>query len=70
MEKRYFWVLWENGDGRHLMRYRNQRDQFAAIVNTWGGKAIPATHPEVRRIQRRIAAGEVVEFPVKIEDTI
>lgn len=59
MKKRYFWAY----DGDQLFRFRSRIER-----EKWGHDKtfVSATHPEVRRIQRRMAAGEQITFPVEV----
>ncbi len=74
MKKRYFWALGfdRTGGKTLLVRLRNKQErQFwleshqGLWPHTW--LSIHAAHPEVRRIQRRMAAGEQITFPVEID---
>ncbi len=74
MKKRYFWALWRSEDGLFVSSFRSNQDRqdfLAGCLKTPGIKVsygIVASHPEVRRLQRRLAQGEQIMFPHKIED--
>lgn len=66
MRKQYFWVIREI-DVKWLTRFRSEADRRYWLEDFHlTARAIPGTHPEVRRIKRRLAAGEQITFPVEI----
>ena len=72
MKKRYFWAK-RTDRSPHLQtetvfihRFRSIGERAAWLTDGDWVDALPATDPEVRRIQRRIAAGEEVTFPVEV----
>lgn len=76
MRKRFFWarcLMRNNGspDIELIHRFRHM-DEARTWVETMEvtekdfAELIPATHPEVRRIQRRMAQGEELNFPMEI----
>jgi len=74
MRKQWFWGL-HNKDGlenicgpRFIHRFRTDRDRAEWLNGMHRQrKDLLGCDPEVRRIKRRIAAGEVVTFPVEID---
>ena len=70
MKKRYFWALTQIGDHKKIYRFRSAADRRKWSQAKVGLVApttfIKANHPEVRRVQRQLDAGEVVTFPVEI----
>lgn len=75
MQKRFVWIKgWrtnnEGIDFAYIHRCRSLKDfeeqNKDHKLGLWWCKSIPATDPEVRRIQRRLAAGEQITFPVEI----
>ncbi len=80
MRKQYFWAIQKNHDEGTclIMRFRTEGerdswvDNFAFAPVIVGIKdverhPVAGTDPEVRRIKRRIAAGEAIQFPVEID---
>ena len=68
MQKRFFWAAQDIGIFQcliHRFRTEKERDDFVSQDRGTFG-SLKATDPEVRRIQRRIAAGEDVQFPVEV----
>lgn len=72
MKKHYFWALWRSPDGLFLVRFRSdkERQEWMKDMKKTNPKhiwyPIIAAHPEVRRIQRRMAQGEEITFPVEV----
>jgi hypothetical protein len=76
MEKRFFWAAQKAQDKILVIRFRSEAERMGWIQNGtdmvgWGIPPIyrivlNATDPEVRRIQRRMAQGEQITFPVEI----
>jgi hypothetical protein len=70
MKKRYFWGQQENLIYR--FRTEDERNQWYRDERVnWQNPLchlLPASHPEVRRLNRRMAAGETLTFPVTIGD--
>ena len=70
MQKRYFWAIWETKGGALLYRFRNEdyrRTWFASCQPTnYIIRYVTGNDPEVRRIQRRIARGENIQFPTEV----
>lgn len=66
MKKRYFWgaIFSERGTTLYRFRTMDERNKWESFHLE--GEVLQATDPEVRRIQRRIAAGEEVSFPVEV----
>ena len=71
MRKRYFWAFQEINEVKYLWRFRSVDDRrkwFASRQPTNYPIEYPnGSHPEVRRINRRIAAGESITFPVELD---
>ena len=68
MQKRYFWAIQEISREQSLVsrfRTEREREEFISQDRTTFGPLL-ATDPEVRRIQRRMAGGERIEFPVEV----
>ena len=82
VHRRMFWAIAdfsplvrENPPCLYRFRTKEDRDLFVDIHSTRDAMencdcavAIPATHPAVRKINRQIAAGIEVRFPVSIEE--
>jgi hypothetical protein len=70
MRKQFFWAIKHHaGALRWVFRFRTRRGRDNFLNATPAGdrdEGVPGTHPEVRRIKRRLAAGEAVTFPVEI----
>jgi hypothetical protein len=74
MKKRYFWAMQEAGEGVLLLRFRVEAERTCWLNNLpneapWDRikrSALESTHPEVRRVNRMLAAGIEVKFPVEI----
>ena len=72
MVKRHFWAITVNQDNTTwLWRFRNRGERTTWFLNRnpddYKIHFTTGTDPEVRRIQRRIAAGEKITFPVAID---
>lgn len=75
MKKRYFWAIAANwGDGKEslvkdslfLFRFAYGKDRHD-FLESHVATSIKATHAAVRRINRRLAQGERIVFPVEID---
>jgi len=72
MKKRFFWARQEvsHGPGElwsvFLHRFRTMEDRQLWMDKIMWAQVIGGEDPEVRRIQRRIAQGEQISFPVEI----
>ena len=68
MQKRYFWGLEavRGRDTRYVHRFRTGEERKQWSLGNLYHSHLSATDPEVRRIQRRLAAGEEVIFPVEV----
>ena len=67
MQKRYFWAIGNTHNGSALFRFRQRaaRD-FWVKGDKINRVPLLGTDPEVRRIQRRIARGENIQFPTEV----
>ena len=67
MKKRYFWAAhrYKGEAWIHRFRIRTMANEFVSVIPE-SREMLIAAHPEVRRINRMIAAGELVVFPVKV----
>ncbi len=68
MRKQYFWALQEIEVDKSLIhRFRTQGErELFVLQDLTTFCAIGGDDPEVRRIKRRLAAGEQITFPVEI----
>ena len=66
MKKRYFWSAIFSERGTMLYRFRTLGERLRWESFHPEGEVLPATDPEVRRIQRRLASGEEIEFPIEV----
>ena len=72
MQKRYFWAQrterssYLQTETVFIHRFRSAGERAAWLTDGEWVDPLPATDPEVRRIQRRITAGEEVTFPVEV----
>jgi len=72
MRKRYFWAkrTVSNGPGEScstfLLRFRTMEARQVWMDKTDWAEVIGGEDPEVRRIQRRMAQGEQITFPMEI----
>lgn len=72
MKKRYFWLYYENELGVFVDCFRSEMDRRNYLEElkesgVLSASEITALHPEVRRIHRRMAAGEQIKFPCEVE---
>ena len=71
MKKRYFWAIdLTPPSDLHRFPSQRQRDEWIAEKPRQRGK-VGTEHPAVfavRRVNRQLSAGEVVEFPVMLEE--
>lgn len=67
MKKHYFYGMETKGDKITISRFRDLGTANAFVSVSRTREVIPSTHPELRRINRRIAAGEQITWPVEIE---
>ena len=68
MKKRYFWAFKTDHGAKStfLHRFRTMGDRQAWMdKNSWA-EVIGGDHPEVRRILRRMVAGDQIVFPVEV----
>ena len=73
MKKRMVYSLFTTAEGTFINLHRSvlDRQEFVGEVcpltpGVLTSCTVPARHPEVRRINRRIEAGEEITFPVAI----
>ena len=69
MEKRFFWalqIITVPVAKQSIYRFRTEKKRDEWVRQSHHRRHLGATDPEVRRIQRRIAAGEEVAFPVEV----
>ena len=73
MLKRYYWALIHRGDHLMLHRFRSaqERETWKHHRGNMGCHSpvtfIKGNHSEVRRVYRRLAAGEIIVFPCEIK---
>lgn len=72
MKKRYFWGCESKNNQKTIHRFDYQINLHSWLRGSeWKTNGLrfqlPAASPEVRRIQRRIAAGEIPDFPVEVD---
>lgn len=70
MRKCYFWAMTQIGEHKKFYRFRSAAERLEWSRSRVGLQApitfITGTHPEVRRIKRRISQGEQITFPVEV----
>jgi len=72
MRKQWFWAKHFQpqevaGTLEFINRFRTREERNHWVRCDMHRERARGTHPEVRRIKRRIAAGETITFPVSIE---
>jgi hypothetical protein len=74
MKKRFFWAVMISPTRATIFRFRTEKErtQWLRLVDkndhpNTTKEELDSRHPEVRRLNRRLAAGEVITFPVEIE---
>lgn len=73
MEKRFFWgkrtqrSVFLLTETVFIHRFRSIGERSAWLTDGGWVDSLSANDPEVRRIKRRIAAGEDLQFPVEVD---
>lgn len=66
MRKHYFWAKETKGEKTTIFQFRSYGEANTFVSVSRARAIVLSIDPEVRRINRRIAAGEQLTFPIEI----